>query len=395
MGTTNIGGQVHLFDYRQEITSQGFNQHTHRLFSRGIYEGGSIVKLSDTQISINAFMCVFEDTTARVSIRIETTEAAVLTSTAFTATPYIVGRFVWQNAEENYMDFYAVAEINILPSDLIFGRVIMNGTSIEGFDYSQKSWSYNYYHDILSYNPPFRVIPNDPYDTKVTVLPGGPYTILGRQVTISVATESPAFTFPISVNGRKDLVYIDAEDSTVGILQGQDIPGAPVPQTDNSKFPIAIINFPPSSTAAVKGSYIQYLHPDNFRSNPVQLDYPTKTDSTPESYALRDSEGDLTAKQFHSDIADGTAPLTVVSTTKVDNLNADLLDGQSGSFYQNADNLNAGTVAMTRLPLAQSGANHVVYADANKDAKIEGNFYSNNKIIATEGKAIAYALVFG
>lgn len=35
-----------------------------------------------------------------------------------------------------------------------------------------------------------------------------------------------------------------------------------------------------------------------------------------------------------SSVATGTAPLTVSSTTKVDNLNADLLDGQTGTYYQ-------------------------------------------------------------
>lgn len=395
MGTINKGNQVHLFDYRQEITSQGFNQHNHRLFSRGIYEGGTLVKTSDTIININAFLSVFEDTVARVSVRIETTDAVTLESTAFAATPYIVGRFTWINVEENYMDFLAVAETSILDSDLIFGKLIMNGTVIDGFDYSQKSWSYNYYHDILSYNPPFRVIPNEPYDNKVTVLEGGPYTIQGKQVYIDTPTESPAFTFPISSNGRSDVVYIDSATNTIGILVGEDIVGAPIPQTENSQFPIAIIRFPPSSTAIVKGSYIEYLHPDSFISNPVILDYPTKTTSDPNSYALRDSEGDLTAKQFHSDIAEGTAPLTVISTVRVDNLNVQYLNGNDSSFYRNASNLNDGTVSMLRLPIAQTGINHLVYADENGDAKIEGNFYSNNDIVSTEKRAIAFALVFG
>jgi len=327
MGTINKGGQVHLFDYRQEITSQGFNQHTNKLFARGIYSGGELFKISDTQVSLSSFLSVFEDIDAKVTLKIETTEAVIIESPSIAVTPYIIGRFTWQNAEENYMDFFAVAEINLLPTDLIFGKIVFNGSTIIDFDYSQKSWSYNYYHDILSYEPPFRVIPNDPYDNKVLVLPGGPYTIQGRQVTISTPTESPAFTFPISSNGRTDVVYVDSQDSSVGIIQGEDISGVPTPQTANSQFPIAIIRFPPSSTAVVKGSYIEYLHPDNFRSNPVQLDYPTETDSVPDSYALRDSDGDLTAKQFHSDIADGTTPLTVLSSTMVDNLNVEMIEG--------------------------------------------------------------------
>jgi hypothetical protein len=41
----------------------------------------------------------------------------------------------------------------------------------------------------------------------------------------------------------------------------------------------------------------------------------------------------LTAEQLESDVATGTAPFVVASTTKVDNLNADLLDDQTGSYY--------------------------------------------------------------
>jgi hypothetical protein len=43
------------------------------------------------------------------------------------------------------------------------------------------------------------------------------------------------------------------------------------------------------------------------------------------------------------------APFTVTGSTVVTNLNADLLDGQSGAFYQNAGNLNAGTLPDARL----------------------------------------------
>ncbi|OFW41934.1 MAG: hypothetical protein A3J29_07815 [Acidobacteria bacterium RIFCSPLOWO2_12_FULL_67_14b] len=46
----------------------------------------------------------------------------------------------------------------------------------------------------------------------------------------------------------------------------------------------------------------------------------------------------IRAETFQSDITTGTAPLTVASTTKVTNLNADLLDDQSGAYYLDAAN---------------------------------------------------------
>jgi hypothetical protein len=49
-----------------------------------------------------------------------------------------------------------------------------------------------------------------------------------------------------------------------------------------------------------------------------------------------------------STVAIGTAPFTVTSNTVVTNLNADLLDGQEGSYYRDAGNINAGTLAIAR-----------------------------------------------
>ena len=57
------------------------------------------------------------------------------------------------------------------------------------------------------------------------------------------------------------------------------------------------------------------------------------TAATADTIAARDSSGDITANAFESTVATGTAPLTVASTTVVSNLNADLLDGQQGSYY--------------------------------------------------------------
>ena len=65
---------------------------------------------------------------------------------------------------------------------------------------------------------------------------------------------------------------------------------------------------------------------------------------------------DLTGKTFfragqiQSTLAQGTAPFTIVSTTVNTNLNADLLDGQHGSYYQKA----YGAVSLTDAPFGQT-----------------------------------------
>lgn len=70
--------------------------------------------------------------------------------------------------------------------------------------------------------------------------------------------------------------------------------------------------------------------------------------------------GAITATMLTSNVANGTAPLTVTSTTVVTNLNADYLDGQQGSYYTNATNLDAGTIAPARLPQANTTSNGAV-----------------------------------
>jgi hypothetical protein len=52
----------------------------------------------------------------------------------------------------------------------------------------------------------------------------------------------------------------------------------------------------------------------------------------------------VSAETFTSTVSSGTAPFSVTSTTLVTNLNADLLDGESKTYYTNASNLSTGTI---------------------------------------------------
>lgn len=80
---------------------------------------------------------------------------------------------------------------------------------------------------------------------------------------------------------------------------------------------------------------------------------PARVTSTKLTY--NPSTGVLSTTRLTSTVSTGTAPFSVTSTTVVTNLNADLLDGQQGSYYQDASNLNAGTVANARLSGAYTG----------------------------------------
>jgi hypothetical protein len=70
-------------------------------------------------------------------------------------------------------------------------------------------------------------------------------------------------------------------------------------------------------------------------------DLNTATASTASTVAARDASGNLTANVLVSDVAIGTAPLTVTSTTKVANLNADLLDDLNSATASTASTIAA------------------------------------------------------
>ena len=95
----------------------------------------------------------------------------------------------------------------------------------------------------------------------------------------------------------------------------------------------------------------------------------------------------ITAEQFASDIAIGTAPFEVVSTTVVANLNADLLDGQEGSYYLAAANITAGALDLGANTLTVNSI-EIVGADGevNKAAvEDSGNWDSAYTHISSDG----------
>jgi hypothetical protein len=101
----------------------------------------------------------------------------------------------------------------------------------------------------------------------------------------------------------------------------------------------------------------------------------------------------ITAQQLESDIATGTAPLIVASTTLVSNLNSDLLDGQHGTYYVDIVN---DTTPQLGGNLASNGYD-ILMADNDKAIFGTGNdleIYSdgNDGIIRqlTQDKDIIY-----
>lgn len=81
-------------------------------------------------------------------------------------------------------------------------------------------------------------------------------------------------------------------------------------------------------------SKVGFFGYDNNTGNLVYLLNATNTNEV-----FNGTSGTMEGATFKSTVSNGTAPLTVASSTVVTNLNADLLDGQEGSYYNNWNNL--------------------------------------------------------
>lgn len=93
----------------------------------------------------------------------------------------------------------------------------------------------------------------------------------------------------------------------------------------------------------------------------------------------------ITANQLESDVATGTAPLVVTSTTKVTNLNADLLDDQTGSYYLDINNHTGALNGVNDFRLTLTTGVPVTTSDVTSASTIYCCPYKGNRISLYDG----------
>ncbi|MGD9678185.1 MAG: hypothetical protein AB7V16_07450 [Vulcanibacillus sp.] len=267
MGSTNVGNQILTYDYRQDVIAIGFNRLNYKLHPKGIYQGGGLTKISDSQANILPMVCLYDyqSGTTGLTTRIETLDAASVSGLS-PSSPYIIGRFTWINTEDNFMDFEAATEADLQDDWLIFGRAIYAGAVMQTtFDYSRATYApartFGFYDPL-----PFYVTPNTTaggYNLQVKVGTGGPVFFNGKFVELT--TEQVINISSAASTGRTDIIYVDSADNSIGLAIGSQVSGAPLPIIRNSYLPIAIIEMPPNATV-VRGDYIKYIHPYSYLS---------------------------------------------------------------------------------------------------------------------------------
>jgi len=86
---------------------------------------------------------------------------------------------------------------------------------------------------------------------------------------------------------------------------------------------------------------------------------------TYDSSKLTNLASAMAAVRDASNLNAGTIPLERLPTGAGKKLDADLLDGEEGSFYQNASNLKSGTVPLVRLPVTIASADQIKEGTSN------------------------------
>jgi hypothetical protein len=152
------------------------------------------------------------------------------------------------------------------------------------------------------------------YASSTTALAGTAAGTAGQAV-ISGGASAPTFQTVASANGASTIVARDADGSF---------------SANVGNFNVLTI----STGIGGDGSALSNLNAANITIGTIENTRTTGSSSNgANTLVLRDANGDFSSRRITSTIASGTSPFVVTSTTAVTNLNADLLDGQHGSYY--------------------------------------------------------------
>jgi hypothetical protein len=251
MGSRDFGSQILSFDFNEDATGKKFNKTQYGLTPSGIYSGFTLEKFSDSMVRITPGVCYIHDEIQNLGTRIETQENVVIEIDS--TKPYVVLRFVWIDAKDNFMDFVSTTYNEIQNGDLIVGRVIYenSGTTMtENYDYTRRNVFYNKRNrDTQNY---FKVQSTEPISKRVFVTSGilnSPKGNLYVTGGIYPLTDIPDTT----TGSRNDIIYID-EDGLIKFEAGIQSSVAVTPRYGNRKV-LAEIRRGPNRTS-IYGSEI-------------------------------------------------------------------------------------------------------------------------------------------
>lgn len=229
----NLGNQNRVFYYKQELASSEFNRLLSKTLPAGLYEGGSFTRLSESEISIDPFVVVIEDSNVEssdVATRIRTLEAVTFDLEADTDRPLVVARYEWEETTENYLQFVQTSEeiddsslTSLHSYDLVLGKVVFNDSGkieeTNSFDYTRTNYAFS--NSLSSFLlPNFKVkTPIGTANKKKVYIESGKVLTAKGLVDLS-GTYSDEISDTIS-HSRWDYIYIN-DEGEIRIQEGEE-----------------------------------------------------------------------------------------------------------------------------------------------------------------------------
>lgn len=220
MGITNVGSSVHIFSYKQALTSKSFNYLKYKVTNPGIYDGFAVSKINDSQVTIATGTFVIEDDTNKVSVKIKT-ETTISLSTS-NIDYMLIFRMTWVDALNNYVDCLAVEPSEVLSTDVVIGKLSYSGSTLTAVDYSYRTFGNSYKEktlldhlvSVLYINPGTNfwyingwtiVHINEKIKTNyVTLTTTGDYYLVYNGTTYAVEADTVVMSFSTTKNGFYD-----------------------------------------------------------------------------------------------------------------------------------------------------------------------------------------------
>lgn len=243
MGSRNHGEQKAIpTDFYHEIVSENYANFLTNSIPTGIYAGGWLYKISDSEIELSKLDCVISDgehctiihTTQTATLSEETLDSGTVSST----TPYVVLRWAYSKNINNFMEVHCVGISEIENNDLVVGKCVFSGSTLSGFDYSLRSEPL-----LLKY----WLRPEATGDADLYIRIRGGRCRTANGIAFIPSQKVGPFIVPTSPNGRVDLVYVDT-DGTLKIQQGN--PGTnPIAPNYDKKLVLAEVTLWYNSTS--------------------------------------------------------------------------------------------------------------------------------------------------
>lgn len=245
MGSTNHGNQSISVSYYEEATSLEANKRNLDIVPRGIYSGGRLTKVTNTEVSLSVFTAEIGDASSQINVKtssIATLNSGTLDSGSISpSTPYLVLRWGYVASLVNYVEVHALASVSAAQdNDIIIGKCVFSGSTLTGFNYSDRTFL----------NVQNLFLKAESSSGLYIWLRAGRIQNSSGHVFIPEQQVGP-FDVPSSPNSRIDLVYIDT-DGTVCIQKGTAAV-SPTAPSYNSRLVIAEVTLVNGDTGIPAG----------------------------------------------------------------------------------------------------------------------------------------------